>query len=520
MAAMDTTIDWQTSCHELKDRGEHLLKSGKWADCHFLVGAEPNQIMLPAHKLIMSMASPVFDAMFNGGLPEKNDPIEILDVQPEAFKALMEYIYTDKISINSVDKAFDLCYVAKKYMIPYVVEFCTKFLWSDLCPKNVCRAFEFANLFEEPRLAERCLQIICSKTMDILSDASFEDIELSTLLTILDQEYLHIDSELDLFNAMAHYADKHDYRKPITKEEEDQPNNAGEGTSTSQQPEEMLNSGDDRYQTFREAIRKIRFLTLTPKQFAENVVRTNILNQSEAFAILMNISSPTHDICPMPDGFSISSKPRTYEPCLAVVPPQDVVRVQPFYGFSEEQIVLREPTSSRNALERNVMETRKFYATRTIRQHESIDYFNTSVSDCSLTFMVDRSICITGIQVPTQVLGDQICHAGLIPDRYSELLYAHLLDSQGSRLTYTHSSSRVRFDSLLEISFDRPIYIIRNKVYKIGVAFNKSGWYPMCTCVPLITCENVCFTFNVGSPNESVRDGLIRAIVFQLTRVN
>ncbi len=44
-------------------------------------------------------------------------------------------------------------------MIPYVVEFCTKFLWSDLCPKNVCRAYEFANLFEEPRLAERCLQV-------------------------------------------------------------------------------------------------------------------------------------------------------------------------------------------------------------------------------------------------------------------------------------------------------------------------------------------------------------------------
>lgn len=248
----------------------------------------------------------------------------------------------------------------------------------------------------------------------------------------------------------------------------------------------------------------------------------------------MNISSPTHELCPMPEGFSANVKQRTYNdaPCTSSSQAQsqeqsrEQSRIQPFYGFSEEQLnltqsALREPIS-RSVLEssRNVMETRKFYATRTIRQHESIDYFNTSVSDCSLTFMVDRSICITGIQVPTQVLGDQICHAGLIPDRYSELLYAHLLDSQGSRLTYTHSSSRVRFDSLLEISFDRPIYIIRNKVYKIGVAFNKSGWYPMCTCVPLITCENVCFTFNVGSPNESVRDGLIRAIVFQLTRSN
>lgn len=322
-----------------------------------------------------------------------------------------------------------------------------------------------------------------------------------------------------------------------TAKEEEEQSNAGEGTS-SQQAEAMHHNVVIPHPIFRDAIRKIRFLTLTPKQFAENVVRTNILNQSEAFAILMNISSPTHDICPMPEGFSISIKARTYNdtPCMsAAVPPLDVVRVQPFYGFSEEQIsltqnALREPTSrnmldsrldtSRNMMDtsRNIMETRKFYCVRTIRQQ--IDYFNTSVSDCSLTFMVDRSICITGIQVPTQVLGDQICHAGLIPDRYSELLYAHLLDSQGSRLTYTHSSSRVRFDSLLEISFDRPIYIIRNKVYKIGVAFNKSGWYPMCTCVPLITCENVCFTFNVGSPNESVRDGLIRAIVFQLTRVN
>lgn len=59
-----------------------------------------------------------------------------------------------------MDKACELCYVAKKYMLPYVVEQCTKFLWSDLCAKNVCRAYEFANLFEEPRLAERCLQVL------------------------------------------------------------------------------------------------------------------------------------------------------------------------------------------------------------------------------------------------------------------------------------------------------------------------------------------------------------------------
>lgn len=58
-----------------------------------------------------------------------------------------------------MEKACELCYVAKKYMLPHVVAKCTQFLWTDLSAKNVCRAFEFANLFEEPRLAERCLQV-------------------------------------------------------------------------------------------------------------------------------------------------------------------------------------------------------------------------------------------------------------------------------------------------------------------------------------------------------------------------
>lgn len=466
-----------------------------------------------------------------------------------------------------------------------------------MCAKNVCRAYEFANLFEEPRLAERCLQIICTKTEDILADPSFEEIELSTLHKILDQEFLHIESELDLFMALTRYADKHDYGKPICKyfvnescvllccralinnlvsfaakeeeEEQLQRSIAGEGPSNriaispppppqapssvdmvvaappiaivepQRQPQQPRN--ENQPQTFRDAVKKIRFLTLNPKQFAENVAKSNILNQAEAFAILMNISSQTPDLYPMPDGFSSSTKSRSMvEPSTSTANvagtsgsssnwPNDgnvepIRPPPPFFGFGEDEVrEIREQhclniAPVRESTPRNMMETRRFYCVRTIRQQ--IDYFNTSVSDCSLTFTVDRSICITGIQVPTQVLGEQSLHAGNLPDRYSELLYAHLLDSQGSRLTYTHCTTKVRFDSLLEISFDRPVYIQRTKIYKIGVAFNKIGWYPMCTCVPLISCENVCFAFNVGAVNESVRDGLIRAIVFTLPRDN
>lgn len=82
--------DWQLGCTEMKQRGSFLLQSGQWSDCTFLVGTEPHQVVFTGHKLILAMASPVFEAMFYGGMAERNEPIPILDVQPDAFKALLE----------------------------------------------------------------------------------------------------------------------------------------------------------------------------------------------------------------------------------------------------------------------------------------------------------------------------------------------------------------------------------------------------------------------------------------------
>lgn len=42
-----------------------------------------------AHKLILSMSSPVFATMFHGELCEKGDT-KILDITPEAFSSMLE----------------------------------------------------------------------------------------------------------------------------------------------------------------------------------------------------------------------------------------------------------------------------------------------------------------------------------------------------------------------------------------------------------------------------------------------
>ncbi|XP_060517199.1 BTB/POZ domain-containing protein 1-like [Cylas formicarius] len=486
MSAAPAPCDWQTTRKLVKDRGQYLLESGIWSDCRFIVGAEPNQQVLQGHKLFLAMASPVFEAMFFGGMAEK-DPIAILDVQPDAFRALLEYIYTDKINLTSFDQACELCYGAKKYMLPHLVDACTRYLWSDLYPKNACRAYEFARLFDAPDLMAKCITIICEQTQDVLSESSFEEVELNTILTVFDQDVLNISSELELFSAIARYAARIKYPRV-----DDSIGHASVETNNPTRP------------TLQDAIKKIRFLTLTPQQFAEGPGKSTLLSESEKFAILMNICSPSAAV-PYPEGFSKQTEPRKKKPSESSnweMPPMDTSRTS-MIKFNTSNIESNNETPKKMICNRLLLGT--------------TECMNTSVLDCALTFTCDKNVCVYGIQVPAQVPLEEDHQPQYI---YPELLYAHLLDAEGSRLTYTHFTSRVNYRSLIEISFNRPVYIQRNKVYKVGVVLNKIGFYPIGTYSSQTMCNGVTFTFSPGQGFDSIRDGLIRSIIFSMPSNN
>jgi len=51
-----------------------------------------------------------------------------------------------------MDQAMDLYYAAKKYILPGLVDQCSSYMRSNLCPENTCRVLEFTNFFEEENL--------------------------------------------------------------------------------------------------------------------------------------------------------------------------------------------------------------------------------------------------------------------------------------------------------------------------------------------------------------------------------
>ena len=52
------------------------------------------------------------------------------------------------------------------------------------------------------------------------------------------------------------------------------------------------------------------------------------------------------------------------------------------------------------------------------------------------------------------------------------------------------------------------------QIYRIGVAFNRQGKYRLAECGTQTICEGVTFTFGSGRYAGSIRDGLIRTIIF------
>ncbi|KAF4527898.1 hypothetical protein B566_EDAN011289 [Ephemera danica] len=305
--------DWQLNKKKILERSQFALENSLLSDCSFLVGKEPNSQIFNCHKIILAWASPVFQAM---------------------------YIYTDSINLKSFDLGCDLLYAAKKYILPYVVERCKTYLVSNLTHENVCRVYEFAKLLEEPEIVERCLKLMQEKTDKILTDPSFQEIEQSTLVILLEQKCLMVASELNLINASLHWAKREAEHKDL---------DATDGSIL----REVLGP----------AFGLLRFLTLIPSEFASGPALWDLLSREERFAILVNLNSPNS--MAIPDGICTSTEQR--------------------HCPRNDDFIWDALLHSTNLCERQC------------------NIENPGILECTVTFTVSKDIRIIGIQIPSQI---------------------------------------------------------------------------------------------------------------------
>lgn len=227
-----------------------------------------------------------------------------------------------------------------------------------------------------------------------------------------------------------------------------------------------------------------RLLTLKPSEFANGPAVSGLLTQEESFSLLMNISSP--GVSSLPPSICKNNKSRQKLP----TPPKT---------------------------ESNIMVVQLKPLKRCACGGEVADVLiNEQLDDCSLSFSVNYSVSIHGILIPSQIIPE---HMEQLPPHqprrngYSELIYSFLQDSDCCRLTYTHFTTHVSWNSSVEVLFNRPVTIMPDKTYKIVVVLNKVGRYPLFHISPHVHSDHIMFTFG----REEARDGLglVRAILFE-----
>nr|XP_015907581.1 speckle-type POZ protein B-like [Parasteatoda tepidariorum] len=137
-----------------------------------------DSITLKAHKCVLSSQSPVFEAIYaNNNLTSKLDRVVIEDINPSIFRAMVSFMYSGRLKMESEAMAYDLLHAAAKYQIEGLKEGCIEYLKSILSCANAIKILEIAHVSDK-QMKLHCLSYIKEQYEQIKLTENWRDLKL------------------------------------------------------------------------------------------------------------------------------------------------------------------------------------------------------------------------------------------------------------------------------------------------------------------------------------------------------
>ncbi|XP_025822256.1 BTB/POZ and MATH domain-containing protein 2-like [Panicum hallii] len=145
-------------------------KRREW-DITFSVGGKN----IGAHKMVLAIRSPVFKAELYGPMREEGtEPIVVKDVQPDVFRVLLHFIYTDSLppleDLEEDDRneiIRHLLVAAVRYAMERLKLMCQIILCENLSIQTVATTLALADQHHCDMLKDACIEFMaCSSVMD------------------------------------------------------------------------------------------------------------------------------------------------------------------------------------------------------------------------------------------------------------------------------------------------------------------------------------------------------------------
>ena len=247
-----------------------MFNNDLFSDVKFVVpkanGESESKEVIPAHKFVLSISSPVFEAMFYGELAETRDSIELPDCEYESLLELFRYMYSDEVNLSG-SNVMRVLYLAKKYMVPSLADKCTEYLKEYLDSSNVFSILPSAQKYDEKNLLDRCWKVIDKEAEEVVKSDEFATIERTLLEAVVKRETLSI-KEVNLFQAVDLWATKECERQGLTADGEVKRRILGE-----------------------QIVKGIRFPVIKEAEFVNAVIDSKILTSEEVISFFKYFNS-------------------------------------------------------------------------------------------------------------------------------------------------------------------------------------------------------------------------------------
>ncbi|NXW27893.1 BTBDJ protein, partial [Phaetusa simplex] len=181
------------------------------SDVTFVVGREQQKVF--AHRCVLACRCQAFRGMFSQGPVGSEDPPDSIppqgpfilgNVQPEVFLAVIEFLYTNSVTLNS-HIALEVLTSSVEYGLQDLCELCVKFIKDTLSVEQVCEALQAAVTYGQADLQHQCLAFIEGCTAAVVRTQGFHELSDTVLAQVLRSDRLAVD-ELDLVQAVREWA--------------------------------------------------------------------------------------------------------------------------------------------------------------------------------------------------------------------------------------------------------------------------------------------------------------------------
>ncbi|XP_059468430.1 uncharacterized protein LOC132192469 [Neocloeon triangulifer] len=271
----------------------NLFESSTMYDCSLRVRYNHScQKVFRCHKIVLSVASRVFQAMFHGGFNEAkkgpDDEILIDDTSPAIFEAAMRFVYCRKAEFGNIPNAAEIYMFADKWQIKSLKEAADSFLTSvPLSLGNYAFMFEIFKRLNHEAGMKKCMEMISTCIKDIFQGEDWKKASLDFVMQVMKEEDLVINDECELLEGLVQWGAAN-----ALTDENGQPSDA--------QVREAI----------EEPLKMIRFLTMENQDFINfcSVSKYDIFTVEEKWNIVISITNKSAE--KLPQNFSREERQR------------------------------------------------------------------------------------------------------------------------------------------------------------------------------------------------------------------